>query len=180
MMIIMLNRSFAIALTSICVHIFGDVPSPIITGILKDILAPGCSPSLTPPKPHGNQTDNEGGTYLFTQQLQVHLKSLLDLQWGHEGSSANSECRADNHGLRLTMLIVSLWLFMSLFLFGSAWFIASRNYSRGDKDDFFVPVDKKSGGMKKEKIFTRSKRAYKRLTLDEPLLCLDEDDIATF
>jgi hypothetical protein len=68
---------------------------------------------------------------------------------------------------------------MSLFLFGSAWFIAKRNYSRGDKDDFFVPFDKKSG-MKKEKVFTRSKRAYKRLTLDEPLLCLDEDDIATF
>eukprot|EP00596_Hydrurales_sp_CCMP1899_P006873 CAMPEP_0119038546 /NCGR_PEP_ID=MMETSP1177-20130426/7531_1 /TAXON_ID=2985 /ORGANISM="Ochromonas sp, Strain CCMP1899" /LENGTH=399 /DNA_ID=CAMNT_0007001277 /DNA_START=781 /DNA_END=1980 /DNA_ORIENTATION=- len=169
------NRSFAIALTSICVHIFGDVPSPIITGILKDILAPGCSPSLTPPTPHGNQTINERGTHLFTQQSQ----SLLDLQWGQEGSSASSECRADNHGLRLTMLIVSLWLFMSLFLFGSAWFIASRNYSRGDKDDFFVPFDKKSG-MKKEKVFTRSKRAYKRLTLDEPLLCLDEDDIATF
>lgn len=68
---------------------------------------------------------------------------------------------------------------MSLLLFGSAWFIASKNYSKGDKDDSFIQVEKKSG-IKKEKVFSRSKRAYKRLHLDEPLLCLDEDDIATF
>lgn len=171
-----LCRSFAIALTSICVHIFGDVPSPIITGILKDVLAPGCSPSLAPPAPQGNYTGN--AHQLYMQQSQEHIRGLLDLQSGHGGSSASPECRADNHGLRLTMLIVSLWLFMSLLLFGGAWFIASRSYARGDKDDFFIQVHKKSG-VQKEKKYLRSKRAYKRLHLDEPLLSLDEDDIVT-
>ena len=32
------HRSFGIALCSIAIHIFGDVPSPIITGYIKDTL----------------------------------------------------------------------------------------------------------------------------------------------
>lgn len=36
------HRSFAIALCSIIIHTFGDVPSPILTGYIKDKLAPGC------------------------------------------------------------------------------------------------------------------------------------------
>jgi hypothetical protein len=37
------SRSFAIALNCALLHIFGDVPSPIFTGFLKDILAPNCA-----------------------------------------------------------------------------------------------------------------------------------------
>ena len=36
------NRSFAIAICSVSIHAFGDVPSPILAGLLKDRLAPGC------------------------------------------------------------------------------------------------------------------------------------------
>jgi MFS family permease len=36
------NQPFAIALASLFGHLFGDVPSPIFTGWLKDTLAPNC------------------------------------------------------------------------------------------------------------------------------------------
>lgn len=36
------NRNFAIALNNILTHMLGDVPSPIIAGVIKDVLAPGC------------------------------------------------------------------------------------------------------------------------------------------
>jgi len=37
------SRSFAVGLSTVIIHLFGDVPSPVITGYLKDLLAPGCS-----------------------------------------------------------------------------------------------------------------------------------------
>mmetsp|Transcript_7142 Transcript_7142/g.24037 ORF Transcript_7142/g.24037 Transcript_7142/m.24037 type:complete len:306 (-) Transcript_7142:43-960(-) len=37
------NRAFAIAINNFLMHAFGDVPSPIIVGYLKDTWAPGCS-----------------------------------------------------------------------------------------------------------------------------------------
>ena len=37
-----LHRSFAIALVTVCIHLLGDVPSPILVGLMKDSLAPSC------------------------------------------------------------------------------------------------------------------------------------------
>jgi MFS family permease len=71
------HRSFAIALCSIIIHTFGDVPSPIITGYIKDKLAPGCV--------------------------------------GDDDAVAVSPgCRDDEAGLRMTMLIVSIWIWWSV------------------------------------------------------------------
>eukprot|EP00386_Alphamonas_edax_P014342 GDKI01044101.1.p1 GENE.GDKI01044101.1~~GDKI01044101.1.p1 ORF type:complete len:261 (+),score=88.95 GDKI01044101.1:30-785(+) len=39
------NRSFAIAVLTLLIHLFGDVPSPIIVGYLKDKFAPHCTVS---------------------------------------------------------------------------------------------------------------------------------------
>ena len=36
------NRPFAIAMNSVFIHALGDVPSPVIVGYLKDMLAPAC------------------------------------------------------------------------------------------------------------------------------------------
>lgn len=147
-----LNRSFAIALTSVCVHIFGDVPSPIITGLLKDLLAPRCAPT-----PHHTPT--------FYTAL------------SYTGDSASSECRADGKGLRLTMLIVSLWLFASVFFFGAAWYFAhTKDTPMVEQKIQEVRPNKKE--VKKDKIMQKafqSKKAYSRLQLQEPLLCLDEE-----
>lgn len=39
------RRSFAVGLSTVCVHLFGDVPSPIIAGYMKDTLSPACTAS---------------------------------------------------------------------------------------------------------------------------------------
>lgn len=38
------HRAFAIALNIVYLHALGDVPSPVIVGLIKDYLAPGCVP----------------------------------------------------------------------------------------------------------------------------------------
>jgi MFS family permease len=38
------NRSFAIAFSTLLMHMLGDVPSPIVVGTLKDLWAPHCTP----------------------------------------------------------------------------------------------------------------------------------------
>lgn len=78
------QRAFAMAMTSVCIHAFGDVPSPILAGLLKDRLAPGCA-----------------GV-----------------------DAASSACRADAAGLRLTMLVLALWLAWTVIFFGAAWFLS--------------------------------------------------------
>lgn len=37
------NRAFAMAFSSVIMHCLGDVPSPLIAGLIKDTLAPGCT-----------------------------------------------------------------------------------------------------------------------------------------
>jgi hypothetical protein len=145
-----LNRSFAIALTSVCVHVFGDVPSPIITGLLKGLLAPKCAPT-----PHHRPTFY---TALF-----------------YTGDSASSECRAEGKGLRLTMLIVSLWLFASVFFFGAAWYFAHTKEAPKLQQEVTRDIKEEKKEKSIQKAF-QSKKAYSRLQLQEPLLCLDEED----
>lgn len=83
----MQNRAFAMGISTLCIHVFGDVPSPIITGFIKDKLAPGCA---------GGSSDSS--------------------------SVATSDaCRADNQGLRQTMLILTLLLILTVIFFAVAW-----------------------------------------------------------
>lgn len=166
-------RSFAIAMTSVCVHVFGDVPAPIITGLLKDLLAPGCSPPVA------------------VKSIPSHYSSAL---WGFmtlSGTSNSAECRAEGHGLRLTMLIVSIWLLASVIFFGIA---CLHSYSidpetmndgqNGHKNVInpSIPDAKKIDIMeiRKEKVKQKafqSKRARARQPLQQPLLCVEEDVI---
>ena len=81
------HQSFALALGSTVGHLFGDVPSPILTGWLKDSLAPGCVAS----------------------------------QENEQNVAASDSCRADGEGLRMTMFIVSVWMYWCVVLFGIAW-----------------------------------------------------------
>jgi MFS family permease len=88
------NRTFAISFSNIMVHLLGDVPSPIIAGLIKDKLAPGCV---------SNGDDDEVST--------------------------SDECRDDAEGLRLTMLLISLWLIWCIIFFGSSY-IYTRFYMK--------------------------------------------------
>ena len=173
-----------------CVHIFGDVPSPVITGLLKDFLAPNCSPPLSPNvSPSSlNITDNvilhlPGSlSSIFSQSLPLSI-SLEE----YKGAANSSECRADGHGLRLTMLIVSLWLFMSALWFAFAFYLSSTMNTDATADSEvkdikhlhivnIVNLDIKGKKSKEGKSF-KSKRAQNRLHLQEPLLNLDEDNL---
>lgn len=80
------NRSFAIAISSIAMHVLGDVPSPIFAGLLKDTLAPQCS---------GSGED--------------------------DAISAGEDCRSQSDGIRLTMLLIVLWLGWSVFFNALVW-----------------------------------------------------------
>ena len=157
-------------MTSVCVHVFGDVPSPIITGLLKDLLAPGCSPPLVV-KENTSLPSNERLVF-------------MDLT----GTSNSSECRAEGHGLRLTMLIVSLWLLVSVMFFGMAWYYSYAadlgivksapkgviNPSSPDANKIDVKEIRKE--KVKKKAF-QAKRARARQPLQQPLLCVEEDVI---
>ncbi len=92
------HRSFAIALNVVFLHAFGDVPSPVLVGLLKDSLAPGC-----------NSADDDGAT--------------------DDGNIAASDsCRHDAHGLRVTMLITTLWLTWTAIFFFFAYFLNKIHY----------------------------------------------------
>jgi len=41
------NRASAIAFSTLLMHLFGDVPSPIVVGWLKGLVAPHCTPKAT-------------------------------------------------------------------------------------------------------------------------------------
>ena len=92
------SRAFSLGVNTVCIHLFGDVPSPIITGYLKDQLASGCSASST-----SSRGDGDGG--------------------GGDVSSSPA-CRADEDGLRMTMFIVFAWCFFSVIFFWVAWRIS--------------------------------------------------------
>ena len=38
------HRAFGIAVATLLMHAFGDVPSPVVVGLLKDRWAPACAP----------------------------------------------------------------------------------------------------------------------------------------
>ena len=130
------------------------------------------------------------------------LKSFPNLfSYGYNGAASSPECRADGQGLRLTMLIVSLWLFMSVILFAIAWYLSysysyikisknSKNLnSKSDSENFdlekknvkilnivdVVNLDKNETKLKGKSFL--AKRAHNRQQLQEPLLCIDEENM---
>lgn len=94
------NRSFAIALICIIGHVFGDVPSPIIVGYMKDYFAPDCIAQ--------NTADDAAAANV----------------------AASDACRGDDIGLRLTMFIVFLYMYCTVIYFGIAWYINSVNIEK--------------------------------------------------
>lgn len=88
------NRPIGVALMSVASHALGDVPSPIIAGWMKDMLAPGCISS---------DDENEAN------------------------AAASDSCRADASGLRLCILILSLWLIWMIVFFALASYF-NRNH----------------------------------------------------
>ena len=85
-------RAFAIAIETLLLHLFGDVPSPVVVGALKDAIAPSCS--LAPNC--GNATDPGSG-------------AAADV-------CANP---ADRDGLFATLLLTPLWMLWTVGLWAA-------------------------------------------------------------
>jgi hypothetical protein len=104
------------------------------------------------------------------------------------GTSSSSECRAEGHGLRLTMLIVSLWLLVSVMFFGVACYYSHApdlGVTKSPPKNVINPTIPNTDKIdiketRKEKIMKKafqSKRARARQPLQQPLLCVEEDVI---
>eukprot|EP00606_Chrysophyceae_sp_TOSAG23-5_P000214 GSChrysophyteH2.ASY1.ANO1.1442.1 assembled CDS len=101
------NRAFAMAMMSVVLHGLGDVPSPILAGLLKDSLAPACIGE----------------------------------------NSASDECRADNGGLRETMLFITFWLGWTILCFWGVRFMSTRPELRCDEEDYLEEKRKSTEKM---------------------------------
>jgi len=90
------NRSFAIALSTLCIHALGDVPSPIIVGGLLDTLAPACAKLMK------DSADQDGDFVV------------------------NDDCKAELGNVRWTMFIACMYLSVTVVTFGLAYLTAWR------------------------------------------------------
>ena len=99
------HRAFSVALNTVIEHVFGDVPSPIITGYIKDSLAPNCVPAK-------DATDDEV----------VHTVT-------------SSACRDDNHGLRVTMTVVFAYMIVTIFFFVLGWYVNYQRILKHRRDE---------------------------------------------
>ena len=112
------SRPLALALTSVCVHIFGDVPSPVLTGILKDFISPGCA--FTSGGGGGGSGSGSGGAMVDDDARTMMMKS--------------KPCQAEKWGIRATMLLVSMWLFVAFSFYCAAWYYAHMAVKRDNNE----------------------------------------------
>lgn len=111
------NRPFGIAFNGIVMHLIGDVPSPLVAGVLKDHFASGCI--------------------------------------GDDDSVSTSDaCRDDAPGIRLVMLLISLWLVWCSVFFGLSYLHA----------------------LRMERVDNESLDRESRINQKNPLITLDEDE----
>jgi MFS family permease len=106
------QRPLALALTSVCVHLFGDVPSPVITGILRDLF---CDDS---------GSGGSGGGSSDALWVSPRTPSAYML--------AAASSVSQKLGIRVTMLLVCAWLLVAFCFYCAAYSFARRG-ARGPK-----------------------------------------------
>jgi MFS family permease len=102
------TRPFAIALQTLGLHLFGDVPSPVVVGAIKDSLAPHCGITFGNSSAHSHPGDACG---------------IVDM--GH----LNPECVASAHdrrGLHLTIILAVLWSTWAVVLWATTFLLLKR------------------------------------------------------
>lgn len=63
------NRSFAIALNTLCIHALGDVPSPVVVGNLLDTMAPACAALMQ------DSQETEEGDFIVSDGCKAQVSS---------------------------------------------------------------------------------------------------------
>lgn len=95
--------TYAYTHSTLCIHAFGDVPSPIVVGALLDRMAPACAADL---KQNGNEANSSSDFVV------------------------SPECEAQIPKVRWTLFLVCAWLAITVACFAAAWALAARQYAR--------------------------------------------------
>jgi hypothetical protein len=109
------NRPFSMAVGVLGIHAFGDVPSPIIIGYIKDYLAPNCALSSA-------STCSADDSYSDDD----HVPPVVDTFAPTPAPTV--ACEED--GLRHTLLYCTSWLAWSLLFYSIAYSIACQRYKQ--------------------------------------------------
>merc|ERR1719162_2503789 len=107
-------QALAMSLATLGIHAFGDVPSPIVIGILKGSLAPHCVPVR----------DTAGNSTAGPKRL--HL---------------DPRCADDRGGLRLTLAITVGYMFTAVMWWLCAYASTSRARRNGGIEDLPAEED---------------------------------------
>ncbi|RHY30923.1 hypothetical protein DYB32_003920 [Aphanomyces invadans] len=99
------RRNFAVGISTLLVHVFGDVPSPLLLGMLKDIYAPHCG---------SVEVDGQIG---LNPDCRCAEASRVVVHGG-------VICSQDQAGLRLTFLVPMLWLLWTVLTWSAAILVA--------------------------------------------------------
>lgn len=117
------QRTCSIAIITLILHLAGDVPSPIIIGLFKDLLAPDCTKTNSPPLgfslpifPHPlNSTSNIESKIKelktrFPSSSAVDGFEIFQRRLDESLGVPSSACRDEELGIRLTMFLTTAWL----------------------------------------------------------------------
>lgn len=86
--------------STLCIHAFGDVPSPIVVGALLDRMAPACARD-------SKQNGGDVGAVDFV---------------------VSPECQGQIIYVRWTLFLTCAWLSLSVLFFAAAWALARKQY----------------------------------------------------
>lgn len=118
------TRPFAIALQTLGLHIFGDVPSPVVVGAIKDALAPHCGITFGNSSSHSHPGGSACGS--------------VDI--GH----LNPQCAAsesNRRGLHATIILAVLWSIWAVVLWLATWLILRRRVRAFARESLLRGVD---------------------------------------
>lgn len=132
------QRTCSIAMITLLLHLTGDVPSPIIVGLIKDLLAPNCTTGDPPLlgfnlplfiTPYSNSTlihpitsfhqlittDTTLLPYSHFTTSTMNSSSYQNLFPADQATSGSSftpsaACRDESFGIRATIFLTTLWL----------------------------------------------------------------------
>jgi len=102
------TRPFAIALQTLGLHMFGDVPSPVVVGAIKDALAPHCGITFGNTSSHYHPGGDCGAV---------------------DGGHLNPMCAASEHdrrGLHITIIFAVLWSTWAVVLWAITYILLKR------------------------------------------------------
>jgi len=109
-------RAFALGLSTLILHAFGDVPSPIIIADISSVWAPDC----------GAVTACCSSSECVPTCCNTTAIAVSSCPTSEQHAIISPLCKDDNHGMRMTLLVTLLWLLWAPLLWGLAYSLSGR------------------------------------------------------